>query len=62
MEVLSEFRRVRMLPHDLRVRLRSHFQTMYPNRRIFIERAVIGAWAVNSCRPPCSLSSAWRSI
>ena len=45
MEVLNEFMRVRTLPTELRVRLRSYFATAYPNRRIFNERAVIGEFS-----------------
>ena len=44
-EVLNEFMRVRALPTELRTRLRSYFQTMYPNRRIFNERTVVGEFS-----------------
>ena len=45
MEVLNEFMRVRTLPSELRVRLRTYLQTVYPNRRIFNERAVLGEFS-----------------
>ena len=54
MEVLNEFMRVRSLPAELRVRLRTYFQTVYPNRRIFNERAVLGEF---SYAPPPLLTS-----
>ena len=45
LEVLNEFMRVRTLPSELRARLRSYFLSMYPNRRIFNERSVIGEFS-----------------
>jgi len=45
MEVLEEFMRVKTLPTELRVRLRGYFQAMYPNRRIFNERGMIGEFS-----------------
>ena len=45
LEVLNEFMRVRTLPTELRERLRSYFNLMYPNRRFFNERSVIAEFS-----------------
>ena len=41
-EELNEYMRVRCLPPDLRTRLRNYFSSLYPNRRIFDERSLVG--------------------
>ena len=42
LELLNEYMRVRCLPKPLRERLRRTYAHLYPNKRIFSERAVLG--------------------